>query len=259
MTELEVAKLASIRAGEILIKGWHQLPSSIIYKSPVDVVTEYDQKVELEIAEILHKYFPDYGFLAEEGTQINDNHETYWIVDPIDGTTNFSHHYPWFAISIALMKKSKIVLGVVYNPIRNELFMGEYGKGATLNGHPIHVSQVTTLDKALLSSGFYYDMYIRGSRNLGKWSVAIQKSLGVRCDGSAALDLCSVACGRYDGYWEEGLDPWDVAAGALIVQEAGGIVTDYSGGGEFLFGKQIIATSPSLYGELFSSLFNLND
>ncbi|MGB9592053.1 MAG: inositol monophosphatase family protein [Candidatus Kryptoniota bacterium] len=250
MTELEAAIIASKTTGEILRKAWGEQSNKVQYKSPVDLVTEYDRKAEQVIAELLYKYFPDYGFMAEEGTQGNDNQDVYWIVDPLDGTTNFSRRYPWFAISIALVKNRKLLLGVVYNPINDELFVGELGKGATLNGQTIRVSGVNTIHQALLTSGFYYDTYLRSNRNIEKWMFAIQNAIGVRCDGSAALDLCSVACGRYDGYWEEGLDSWDVAAGALIVQEAGGLVTDYQGGDNYLFGKQIVAAPPSLHAEM---------
>ena len=254
MNELNAAILAARKAGEILFEGWNQVGGEIYYKTEVDLVTEYDKKAETIIAEILQQQFPDYGFLAEEGTFINDNKEVYWIVDPLDGTTNFSRHYPWFAVSIALFKNHEIVLGVVYNPINNELFIGERGVGASLNGRKISVSQISSINKAVLASGFYYDTYQRSNRNETKWRSAIHTAVGVRCDGSAALDLCSVACGRFDGYWEEGLDAWDVAAGAIIVQEAGGVVSNYRGAQEFLFQKEIVAATPLIYEELLNKI-----
>lgn len=256
MNELGAAILAARKAGEVLIDGWNQLPGEIHYKTDVDLVTEYDKKAESAIVEILRNEFPSYGFMAEEGTITHNSEEIFWIVDPLDGTTNFSRRYPWFAVSIALYKNQRLVLGVVFNPVNNELFVGECGKGATLNGRAIHVSQISGIDKAVLASGFYFDTLTRINRNERKWREAIRTAIGVRCDGSAALDLCSVACGRFDGYWEEGLDAWDVAAGAIIVQEAGGMVSDYHGKNDFLFKKEIVAAPVSIHPALIKQIIN---
>lgn len=252
MNELNIAIEAVKLGGQILKENFTKRTELYDKKTSVDLVTETDKKIEDLICKILHSTFPDYGIVGEEGTQRLREKDTLWILDPLDGTTNFTRRFPWFCISLALVKRDELVLGVVYNPILEELFIAEKGSGASLNDEIITVSRRTQIEDAVLCSGFYYDTWKRETNNLPRWISAIKHSLGVRCDGSAALDLCSVACGRYDGYWEQGLSSWDVAAGALIVMEAKGVVSDYQGGTNYLYGEEIVASNPSLHQQLLN-------
>lgn len=252
MSEINIAIEAVKLGGEILKEDFIKHDELYEKKTSVDLVTKTDKKIERLISKILLSTFPHYGVIGEEGTQHPNDKDSFWILDPLDGTTNFTRRFPWFCISLALVKRGELVLGVVYNPVLEELFIAEKGSGASLNGTNITVSRRAQIEDAVLCSGFYYDTWKRETHNLTKWSSAIQYSLGVRCDGSAALDLCSVACGRYDGYWEQGLSVWDVAAGALIVIEAKGIVSDYSGGQNYLYGEEIVASNPLLHPQLLS-------
>src|SRR3989449_9382157 len=193
------------------------------------MVTDVDRRSERAIVEILHAAFPGHRILAEEGGEHSQRKSPYrWIVDPLDGTTNFTHGFPAFCVSIGLEVEGRIVLGVVYDPLRQELFEAEVGKGALLNGRRIHVAKVPALNKALLVTGFAYDRDSR-QRNLEHFERFVLASQGLRRTGSAALDLCYVAAGRADGFWELKLAPWDVAAGSVIVSEAGGRITDFTG------------------------------
>jgi myo-inositol-1(or 4)-monophosphatase len=256
MTELDVAISVVKLGGEILREAFFTMEDYYDKKSSVDLVTETDKKVEQIIGQQLFSAFPTYGFEGEEGANFGRNPDSYWILDPLDGTTNFTRRFPWFAISLALIKKQELVLGVIYNPIIDELFVAEVGGGAYLNGRKITVSSRSDLQDAVLCSGFYYDTLKRQTENIPKWVKALESSLGVRCDGSAALDLCSVACGRYDGYWERGLSSWDVAAGTLIVMEANGVVTDYEGGQNYLYGEEIVAANSSLHAEILRNIIH---
>ena len=189
-----------------------------------DLVTEADKRSEAIIVEAITRRYPDHRILAEEGTGTGGTGEYRWIIDPLDGTTNFAHKYPLWCVSIAVEHAGAIVAGVVFAPYIRELFVAARGDGATLNGRPIHVSPTLELPKALLCTGFPYRLDA-SANNLSHWSNFVLRSQGTRRDGAAALDLCYVAAGRYDGFWEFGLSPWDVAAGSLIVQEAGGTMS----------------------------------
>jgi myo-inositol-1(or 4)-monophosphatase len=228
MSELKTAIDAARHAGQAL-REHYNTPHHVSFKGIIDLVTEMDTLSEKMVVDILRKAFPDYGVLGEEGSKSTEPYTCRWIIDPLDGTTNYSHNYPLFAVSIALEKMGEITLGAVYNPILDELFTAEKGGGAYLNGNPIHVTETTLLGKSLLASGFPYDVRSSPINNFREWEQFMKSALTVRCDGSAALDLCHTACGRLDGFWESGLAPWDMAAGALIVQEAGGIVTQTNG------------------------------
>jgi myo-inositol-1(or 4)-monophosphatase len=184
---------------------------------------------------------PGSGFIAEEGTSTKKSDTYNWIIDPLDGTTNFSHGVPVFAVSIALMKRNELVLGVVYEINRDECFHAVKGQGAFLNHVSIKVSPVQTIDKALLATGFPYYNFDQMKQYLAILDEFMKGTHGLRRMGSAAVDLAYTACGRFEGFFEYNLQPWDVAAGALIVKEAGGLVTDFSGGNDFLFGRQIVA------------------
>ncbi len=186
-----------------------------------DLVTEADKRSEAIIVETITRRFPEHRILAEEGTGTGGTGEYRWIIDPLDGTTNFAHSYPLFCVSIAVERAGEMLVGVVFAPYLRELFVASRGEGATLNGRPLAVSRTTELPKALLCTGFPYRLDA-SANNLSHWSNFVLRSQGTRRDGAAALDLCYVAAGRYDGFWEFSLSPWDMAAGALIVQEAGG-------------------------------------
>jgi myo-inositol-1(or 4)-monophosphatase len=228
MSEIDIAIEAARRAGHVLCDHYNK-PHQASYKGIIDLVTEMDHESERLVTEILRQSFPEYGFLGEEGSKSTAPYTCRWIIDPLDGTTNYTYSYPLFGVSIALEKQGEITLGVVYNPILDELFSAEKGASACLNGIPIHVTNTKELGKSLLASGFPYDAWSNPRNNSSEWERFVRKTISLRCDGSAALDLCHTACGRLDGYWELDLESWDMAAGALIVQEAGGLVTQADG------------------------------
>lgn len=251
-TLVEIAK----KAGQILYNGWEKKDLAVYFKGEINPVTEIDKKVELFIKESLKEAFPNYGILTEESEEIVGHVNARWIIDPLDGTTNYIKRYPFVAISIALEKEGQLVLGLVYNPILNEMFIGQKGHGATYNGKPIHVSAINRLSSAVLGSGFPYDAWENPDNNTFQWARFITNCISLRCDGSAALDLCRVACGQLDGYWEKGISSWDIAAGIVIVREAGGKVTDYLGGEDFFLRGEIIAANPVLHVEMIKFVTN---
>ncbi|MCE7994103.1 MAG: inositol monophosphatase [Roseivirga sp.] len=223
--------------------------SKIEYKGKNDLVSYVDKMAEKMLVQGLGNILPGSGFIAEEGTS-NKRSDIYnWIIDPLDGTTNFTHGIPVFAISIALMKRGQLALGVVYEINRDECFHAISGGGAFLNHMPIQVSPVKTLEKSLLATGFPYYNFEQMRPYLSIINELMQTTHGLRRMGSAAVDLAYTACGRFEGFFEYNLNAWDVAAGALIVQEAGGLVTDFNAGSDFLLGRQIVAgnvTQPEL-------------
>ena len=225
--ELNAAIEAAREAGEFLRQHYGEA-NALRYKSAIEVVTELDGQTEQIIARRLQSEFPHYGFLGEEGHR-HESQTGIWVVDPIDGTTNYVRRIPVFAVSIGLVVGNEAVVGVIYQPMTRELFAACKGKGATLNGAPIHVSEVDQIGKALLGSGFPYDAWTSSRDNLLQWGRAVKSAFAVYCSGVAALGLCEVATGRIDGYWELYLHPWDIAAGACIVREAGGVVTQVTG------------------------------
>jgi myo-inositol-1(or 4)-monophosphatase len=250
MREIDAAIEAAREAGEILREGWHQLHYSIQYKTPADPVTEYDHMAEETICRMLKSRFPSYGIVAEEGSQFNTDADAVWYIDPLDGTINFSHRYPIFAVSIGLLKKNELVVGVVLNPVSGEMYLAEKGSGATLDGKPIHISENDNLLTAIVASNFPLNISRDSEDNLSKWAAVVKRVMGIRCDGSAALDLCSVACGRFDAFWDHTLSRWDIAAGALIAMEAGAMISDFEGGKSFLERGEIIAASPAVFDPL---------
>lgn len=222
-------------------------------KSRNQLVTDMDVKVEEYLVQNLSKLIPEAGFLTEEETtKQSDDKELKWIIDPIDGTTNFVHGIPAFAISIALEDRKGIVLGVVYEINRAEMFSAVRGEGAFLNGRPISVADNITLEDTLIATGFPYYDYSKTAKYLKALEEFMRRTRGVRRLGSAALDLAYTACGRFDAFFEYSLSPWDVAAGALIVQEAGGVVTDFNGGNDFIYGRSIIASQPNVKSEVLT-------
>jgi myo-inositol-1(or 4)-monophosphatase len=229
MKELTVAKRAAKEAGKILLSYMGKL-EHVEYKGRRDPVSEADKASEKRVAEIIREAFPAHGFLAEEKTSWDGKDKSArWIVDPLDGTVNYAHGYPHFSVSIAFERDGEVLAGVVFDPVKKDLFSAVKGGGAFLNGKPIHVSKTRTLIKSLLVTGFPYDIESRPKEVLEPFNRMVLASQGVRRDGSAALNLCYLACGRFDGYWEMGLKPWDTAAGMLILREAGGVVTDFKG------------------------------
>ena len=222
-TYLEIATEAALAAGAILESLWGKV-QQIQEKGPAgDLVTEADRQAEAVILNILKRHCPDHAILTEESGQLGDKDNPYcWAIDPLDGTTNFAHSYPVSCVSIALLIDGIPAIGVIYNPFRHELFRGAKGLGATLNRQPIRVSQTSDLAKSLLVSGFAYDRRETLDNNYAEFCNLTHLTQGVRRSGSAALDLTDVACGRLDGYWERGIKPWDISAGVVILEEAGG-------------------------------------
>ena len=243
--ELEVAVGAAMAAGEIL-RGRFGGEQKVRYKGEVDLVTEVDEQAEHRIGEMLREAFPDYGMLAEEGGSSPGAGEYRWIVDPLDGTSNYAHGLPIFSVSIALERSGETILGVVHDPMREETFVAERGGGATLNGRPIQVSETDELIRALMVTGLPYDRDAMPAA-LDLFAQFAVLTQGLRRLGSAALDVCYVAAGRLDAYYERGVRPWDVAAGALILEEAGGKVTDFRGGKLDLKGLEIVASNAALH------------
>ncbi len=224
----KVAIAAARAAGKILLTGLKSTVE-IGYKGDLNLVTNIDLQAEEVIVEAILSAFPDHLIFAEEGHKKEGVSPFKWIIDPLDGTTNYAHAFPIFCVSIGLEVEGEIGLGVVYDPVRPEMFIAERGTGATLNGSPIHVSSIGRLTEALLVTGFSYDLRRAEQNNLDHFANFSRRAQAVRRTGSAALDLCYVASGRFDGFWEIKLHPWDVAAGMLIVTESGGNVTDFSG------------------------------
>lgn len=254
MDEKNIVVDIAKKAGQILLSGWEKKDLKIEFKGEINPVTEIDKMAELFIKENLQAHFPNYGFLAEESDEVKGSTNARWIIDPLDGTTNYTRRYPFVAVSIALEKEGELVFGLVYNPILNEMFIGEKGQGATLNGKPIHVSDVTELKASVLGSGFPYEAWVNPDNNTDQWAQFLTRCISLRCDGSAALDLCRTACGQTDGYWEKGISPWDIAAGIVIVQEAGGKATDYLGGEDWFLRGEIIASNPNLHEKMIQLL-----
>lgn len=243
--ELEAALAAARRAGDVLREGFgarHQ----VRFKGEVDIVTETDERAEEVIREALLWAYPSYGMLAEEGGETAGEDDARWIVDPLDGTTNYAHGLPLFAVSIALEKAGEVVAGVVHDPMRQETFVAERGHGARLNDESIGVSETDELVRALIVTGFPYDREeVPAALDLfGRLSMRTQS---MRRLGSAALDLCYVAAGRLDAYYERGGYAWDVAAGSLILEEAGGKITDYKGRPFETEGKEVLASNGTLH------------
>jgi myo-inositol-1(or 4)-monophosphatase len=238
--------LAAAKAGQVLMEKF-TTGVTVSYKGPIDLVTEADVASEQAIVAILRQRHPDHDILAEEGDYGRMGADQRWIVDPLDGTTNFAHGFPWFAVSIALEVRGVVELGAVFNPHNNELFVAERGRGATLNGRSLRVSATDQLGRALLATGFAYDHKTCSDNNYSDFERFQRVAQAVRRAGVASLDLACVAAGRFDGFWELKLKPWDVAAGVLLVEEAGGRVSDYAGAPMPLDRGEILASNARLH------------
>lgn len=222
-------------------------------KSELSLVTATDQEAEKRILEIIRHDFPDHAFLTEESPPTGKS-SSRWIIDPLDGTTNFAHSYPVACVSIAYEEKGRVELGGVFDPFRSELFWAERGNGATLNGDPITVSKTPVLNDSLLCTGFPYDRREKADEYLPPFKAFMVKTQGVRRTGAAALDLCYVACGRFDGYWEVKLNPWDKAAAMLMIEEAGGSLSNFSGQPLTLDDVQNVASNGFIHREMLEVL-----
>ncbi|MDR1661122.1 MAG: inositol monophosphatase [Azoarcus sp.] len=249
---INIAIKAARSAAKIINHGATQLDLlSVETKAYNDFVTEVDRAAEEKIIETLRQAYPHHGILAEEsGRSGAAESEFVWIIDPLDGTTNFIHGFPQYAISIALARKGHVEHAVVFDPNANELYTASKGRGAFMNNRRIRVSRCQRLGDALLGTGFPFRQFEHIDAYLGIFRELTQKSAGVRRPGAAALDLAYVACARLDGFWETGLAPWDMAAGALLIQEAGGFVADFFGEGAFLASGEIVAATPKVFTEL---------
>jgi len=251
---LTIAVRAARSAGNIIVRSLDRLDSlSVQSKDRNDFVTEVDRQAERAIISILHKAYPGHGFLAEEsGLQAGDGYE--WIIDPLDGTTNFLHGFPQFAVSIALRHKGRLEQAVVYNPLSQELFTASRGSGAFLNERRIRVSSRKGLEGALLGTGFPFKAQQHLDTYLAMFRALFPQTAGIRRPGSAALDLAYVAAGRLDGFWEIGLNIWDMAAGILLIQEAGGISSDFLGGHDHLASGNLVAGNPKVFAEILKAI-----
>lgn len=251
---MNIAVRAARDASKVIVQYMDRVDHlPIVTKEKNDFVTEVDQKAESVIINTLKQAFPEHSILAEESGQSGDS-DYQWIIDPLDGTTNYLHGFPQFSISIALKHKGKLVIGVVYDPLRQELFTASAGDGAYLNNRRIRVSKQSSLSGALLGTGFPYKDQRYLDAYLAMFKTFFPETAGIRRAGSAALDLAYVACGRLDGFWEIGLQSWDIAAGALLVREAGGIITDFSANDNFLDNGNVIAANPKVFNQMLKNL-----
>jgi myo-inositol-1(or 4)-monophosphatase len=249
----QVALRAARAAGRIHLQRLNRI--KVTRKTnAIDLVTEADHESEQAVIRTLGRAFPSHAILAEESGANAQSSEHRWIIDPLDGTTNFAHGFPQFCVSIAYERRGRIELAVVFDALKRELFLAAHGRGARLNARPIRVSRTPSLDLALLATGFPYDRRERRNFYFTFWEAFMMRTQGVRRTGSAALDLCYVACGRVDAFWEFGLRPWDVAAGALIVAEAGGRVTNLDGSGLDLDARKILATNGKLHRAMYATI-----
>jgi len=248
---VNIAIRAARRAGDIMIRQLNRLEAlEVAEKGRNDFVTRVDQLAEAAIIEVIKDHYPDHAILAEESGASGD-HEVQWIIDPLDGTTNYMHGFPVFSVSIAVMEAGELRHGVVYDPLRQEIFSASRGQGAQLDGRKIRVSKQSSLRGALIATGFPYRMAeAHMDLYLGMLRAVMIETAGVRRPGSAALDLCYLAAGRVDGFWELGLSKWDVAAGALIIREAGGRVSDFRGTDGFLDSGNVVGGTPKVYAAL---------
>ena len=254
----DTAVAAAREAGAMLRERFGNA-GAVEFKGAIDLVTEMDRLSEQAIVSRIKSAFPGHGILTEESAEEVGHSGRRWIIDPIDGTTNYAHAFPVFCVSIAFEQDGEVKLGVVYNPMLDELFVAEKGRGATLNGNRISVSKTGKLDKSLLATGFPYDIRTSEKNNLDNFARFAVKAQAIRRAGSAALDLCYVACGRFDGFWEMKLRPWDVAAAALMVKEAGGIITAFGGDGFSIYGHECLASNALVHEEMLSVLNERNN
>ena len=254
MNRLDIAIELAKEAGRIQMEEFGKV-HKIEYKGKVNIVTDVDKRCESLIVDRIQKDFAGDDIFSEEGGGERRDSEWRWIIDPLDGTVNFTHGYPLFATSIAVEHKGEVVAAVVFEPNRGELFVAEKGSGATLNGRRINISKTDKLVKSLLDTGFAYNVQEgEKNNNLVHFANFLLKTRGIRRDGAAASDLCYVACGRFDGFWELYLKPWDIAAGQLVVSEAGGRVSSFDGSPLDIYGIEILASNGLIHKEMMEIL-----
>jgi myo-inositol-1(or 4)-monophosphatase len=254
---LNIAIKAARRAGQIINRASIDVDLiKVSTKQRNDFVTEVDKVAEAAIIEVLREAYPDHAILAEESgaSAASGGSEFQWIIDPLDGTTNFIHGFPQYAVSIALAHKGQLQQGVVYDPTRNELFTASKGRGAFLNDKRIRVSKRTKLEESLIGTGFPFRVWDHVDAYLGMFKELLPKTAGLRRPGAAALDLAYVACGRLDGFFEIGLSPWDMAAGALLITEAGGLVGDLEGEAKWLASGNCVAGNPKVFSQILQTI-----
>jgi myo-inositol-1(or 4)-monophosphatase len=252
---VNIAIRAARRAGEIMVRQLNQLDSlKVAEKGRNEFVTQVDEAAEAAIIDVIRDHYPDHAILAEESGASGEN-EYQWIIDPLDGTTNYLHGFPVFSVSIAVARAGELEHGVVYDPLRQEIFSASRGQGAQLDGRRIRVSKRTALGQSLISTGFPYRANLEHiERYLKMLRAAMLETSGIRRPGSAALDLCYVAAGRVDGFFELGLSKWDIAAGALIIREAGGRISDFHGRDGYLESGNVVTGNPKIYAALSKML-----
>lgn len=253
MNYLEVAEKTAREAGVVLLENLGKV-KKIEFKAKNSLVTEVDKLSEEIIINNIKKSFPSHDIFAEESGRHSENSDYLWLIDPIDGTTNYAHAYPFFSISIALEVKGEVEIGLVYDPVKDEMFTAEAGKGAYLNGELIKVSKSDSIEHSHVCTGFMHEVEWMVEANIKHFGNFIRRARAVRRDGSAALDVCYVACGRFDGFWELGLNPWDTAAAVLILEEAGGQVTTFSGDEYSIYIKEILASNSIIHNHMIEIL-----
>ena len=250
---LEIATAAAMVGGEVLMDKFGT-SFRVEHKGEVDLVTEADKAAEKAIVTLIRERSPEHDILAEEEDYGRQQREFCWIIDPLDGTTNYAHGFPWFAVSVALERNGSVIAGVVFNPCNNELFTAAVGKGAWLNDQPISVSTTSSLDQSLLATGFPYDRKQSQANNYDHFVHFQQAAQACRRPGAASLDLACTAAGRFDGYWEMKLKPWDVAAGQLLVSEAGGELSDFKGAVASIYDREIVASNGRIHAQMLNVL-----
>ena len=251
---LEFAKKTAKEAGIILMKHYGNIASIKRKSTDIDLLTIADTESEIFILEKIKSTYPDHHIIAEESSITKKNSKYRWVIDPLDGTTNFVHNLPIFAVSIGLQFNEDTILGVVYNPVADRCFFAEKNGGSFLNGKPIHITSTITLSDSLLVTGFPYIHDDNWERGFALFKELYGKTQGIRRLGAAALDFCFVAMGRFEGFWEFGLQPWDVCAGTLILKEAGGKVSDWDGSPFPFSGERILATNGHIHMEMMQTL-----
>lgn len=240
---------AAFEAGKLLMDKFES-GLRVEFKGKYDLVTEADRQAEALIVKLIRERYPDHDFLAEEGDYAEAGSDYRWIIDPLDGTTNYAHGFPWFAVSIALEVKGRLELGVVYNPYVGDFYVAERGSGAFLNERRLKVSTIDTLERSLLATGFAYDHKKCKANNYDYFTRFQKEAQACRRPGAASLDLASVAAGRFDGFWELKLKPWDLAAGILLIEEAGGLVSNFDGLPMTLESQECMASNRLIHGEM---------
>lgn len=256
--ELKRIALKAVKEGGAILMEYFGKIKSIDYKGEINLVTEADRRSEEAILNIIKDNYPAHRILAEETGDSGNFSLFKWIIDPLDGTTNYAHGYPCFCVSLAIEQEEEILYGAAYDPVREELFTAEKGNGAQLNGKAIKVSSTPQLNQSLLCTGFPYDVRNDMDRNILNFRNFLMKAQAVRRDGSAALDLCHTAVGRFDGFWEQKLHPWDVAAGSLLVTEAGGKLSNYKGENFSIYDTEIVASNGIIHDQMIETFSKIS-